>query len=269
MSTYAIGDIQGCYDELILLLDKINFDEKKDSLWFVGDLVNRGPKSLETLRFVKSLKNKPIVVLGNHDLHLLAVSEGFRTVHLKDTFQDVLNAPDKNDLFAWLKAQKFLHLDNKLNFVMTHAGIYPLWTLENAMQFAKELEAIIHGEQYREFLAHMYGNQPECWSESLTGWERYRFIVNAFVRMRYVDSQGRLDMKETCPIGSQPDTLIPWFKLANRKSIKQDIVFGHWASIVGVTNEPNVFAVDTGCVWDRELTALRLEDQRRFSVTKL
>lgn len=269
MSTYAIGDIHGCYDELILLLEKINFDEANDTLWFVGDLVNRGPKSLEVLRFVKELDKKHIVVLGNHDLHLLAVAEGFRTIHHGDTFQDILNAPDKEDLLAWVREKNLLHWDNKLNFVMTHAGIYPLWSLEQAQGLAKELAEVIHGEEYREFLAHMYGDKPDSWSEDLKGWERYRFILNALVRMRYVDSEGRLDMQETGPIGSQPSDLVPWFKCKNRKPINFNLVFGHWASLEGVTDRPNIFATDTGCVWGRALTAIRLEDQRRFSVTKL
>ncbi len=264
MTTYAIGDIQGCYEELIALLDVINFDSKKDNLWFVGDLVNRGPNSIKVLRFIKNISDRCCIVLGNHDLHLLAVAYGFQPLRHCDTFQDVLKAPDKETLLTWLRNQKLLHYDANLNFMMVHAGLPPQWTLNNARNYAKEIENILRSNQYKPLLENMYGDKPDIWREDLKDIDRYRFIINAFTRMRYCDTQGRLNLKEKGSVGSQSHELLPWFKVPNRKHLNCKIVFGHWASLNGITNEPNIFTIDTGCSWGNKLTALCLETQERF-----
>lgn len=270
MSTYAIGDVQGCYAELILLLKKIEFDPAKDRLWFVGDLVNRGPKSLEVLRFIKNLEDKCIVVLGNHDLHLLAVVYGSQQYRDEDTFVDVLDADDKDELLFWLRSQKLCHYDEKLNFVMMHAGIPPEWDLVTTQQSALEVEQILRSDKHIEFFKHMYGDQPDHWDNELLGWDRYRYITNALTRMRYCDDEGRLNLTEKGPPGSVSENLIPWFKKLNPKNKKLNVVFGHWAALMGSTKEAyiaeNIFAIDTGCCWGRKLTALQLETQQLYSV---
>jgi len=266
MATYVIGDIQGCYDALIQLLDKVNFDASKDRLWSVGDLVNRGPQSLEVLRFIKHLGVEHPVVLGNHDLHLLSVACQCQSLQSSDTFQDVLNATDRDELLNWLRQQKLLHYNSEFNVVMAHAGISPQWDLASAQAYAKEVENILRSDQYIELLSHMYGNEPESWHDDLQGWHRYRFIINAFTRMRFCDEQGHLDLITKGPPGTQPHGFAPWFKIKNRKPIQAKIVFGHWASLRGQIDEPNIFAVDTGCCWGESLTALCLEDLKYFSV---
>lgn len=270
MSTYAIGDVQGCFSELMLLLKKINFNSAKDRLWFVGDLVNRGLKSLKVLRFVKNLGDKCIVVLGNHDLHLLAVVYGDQQYSDEDTFVDVLDADDKDELLFWLRSQKLCHHDEKLNFVMTHAGIPPQWDLVTAQKCSCEVEQVLQSDQHVEFFKYMYGNQPDRWDNGLFGWDRYRYITNALTRMRYCDSEGRLDLTEKGPLKSAPDDLMPWYELLNPAWQKINIVFGHWAALMGKSNQihigENIFAIDTGCCWGNKLTALRLEDQQLFQV---
>ncbi|OGT22077.1 MAG: bis(5'-nucleosyl)-tetraphosphatase (symmetrical) [Gammaproteobacteria bacterium RIFCSPHIGHO2_02_FULL_42_13] len=264
MSVYAIGDIQGCYDELRLLLDRIQFDPAQDQLWFVGDLVNRGSKSLETLRFIKNLKEQAIITLGNHDLHLLAVANGARKLERHDTVSDILNAPDRDELLHWLRHQKFLYENDQ--FIMVHAGIYPFWTIAEAKQYAQEIETILHGDNYIELLSDNYG--PNKWDNNLKGLDRYRFIVSAFTAMRYCDKYGRLDVNEKGSPGSQSKDLFPWFELSKIKNKK--IIFGHWAALraSGMLDGPIFYSIDTGCFWGGVLTAFRLEDHRRFSVTK-
>ncbi len=263
MATYAIGDVQGCFDELQELLQLLNFDREKDTLWFAGDLVNRGPKSLEVLRFIKNLP-KSVVVLGNHDLHLLSIAHGHP---FKDhALFEVLAAPDREELITWLRHQPLLHYDQKLAYVMVHAGIPPQWSLQEAKRHAHEVEKVLHSSAYAEFLEHLYGNKPTKWHSSLKGWGRLRFITNAFTRIRFCDPQGNLDLSTKGVIGSQPSGYLPWFEIPGRAMEKERIVFGHWAALDGKTDNPNVFALDTGCVWGRYLTALRLEDAQRFAV---
>ncbi|MBN1683883.1 MAG: symmetrical bis(5'-nucleosyl)-tetraphosphatase [Gammaproteobacteria bacterium] len=265
MATYAIGDIHGCFPELKALLKKIKFDPEKDCLWFAGDLVNRGGHSLEVLRFIKNLGTKHIIVLGNNDLSLITVYYGYRKNNL---FDEILAAPDRDELVEWLRQQKLLHHDPVLNFVLTHAGIYPYWTLEQAKTHAKEVENILHGELFKTLLKELFGNTPNKWSNDLMGSDRYRFIVNAFTRMRYCTEDGVLDFMDKGPIGTQKSYLVPWYQAKNRQKIDARILFGHWASLLGKTSDPNLFALDTGCGWGHQLTALRLQDLRRFSVTK-
>ena len=271
MSTYAIGDIQGCYTELQNLLNEINFNEKNDQLWFAGDLVNRGPKSLQTLRFIKSLGVSAKIVLGNHDLHLIAASKNIRPISNKDTIKEILTADDADELINWLKSRPLLLTDTDLGFTMVHAGIAPQWTLDTAKNFAKECESILQNEKIDDFLMHMYGDTPNIWSDSIEGYARQRFIINCFTRIRFCTIDGTLDLDIKVAPGSQKKSLIPWYALPNRKTIDNKIIFGHWSTIhFGVENnfkKYNVYPVDTGCLWGGQLTAMRLDDEKIFSVT--
>lgn len=266
MATYAIGDIQGCFDELQQLLELIQFDPKKDRLWFAGDLVNRGPKSLETLRFIKGLGNSAITVLGNHDLHLIALWKN-RHRHSKSnrTLTQIFKAKDGDELLDWLRRQPLMHYDKKFDVAMVHAGLPPQWTIKKALERAAEVEKVLRGPKLREFLGHMYGNKPTRWSKKLGGWDRLRFIVNCFTRMRYCTPKGGLDfVAKGKPSFSEKNTL-PWFTVPKRKSQEQTIVFGHWSTL-GLYQENNVHALDTGCLWGGSLTALRLDDMQIFSL---
>jgi bis(5'-nucleosyl)-tetraphosphatase (symmetrical) len=265
VAVYAIGDIQGCFDELRSLLDQLRFDPTNDRLWLVGDLVNRGPKSLETLRFVRELGAAAITVLGNHDLHLVAAANG-RSLDRKDhTLDAVLAAPDCGDLVDWLRRRPLLHHDDTTGFTMVHAGLSPQWDLTLAKSCAQEVETALRGPQLSGFLDHMYGNRPDRWSDSLTGWERLRFCVNCFTRMRYCDIGGRLDFASKGPPGSQPAGLFPWFEVP-RASSDLKLVFGHWSAL-GPRDDPGIYPLDTGCLWGGALTALRLDGEpKRFSL---
>lgn len=266
MSTYVIGDVQGCYDKLQALLKKIHFNLAKDRLWFTGDLVNRGSDSLATLRFVKSLQEKAITVLGNHDLYLLAVADGTQPLKKSDTFQAILQAEDCQALMAWLIRRPLLHHDQRLGFTLTHAGIAPAWDLKQAQALALEVETTLQSQARLNLLSKMYGDEPKCWHNQLSGMDRLRCIINYFTRMRFCDQQGCLNLDYKGEIENAPAGLIPWFKLKNRKMQKQNIVFGHWAALRGITNTAHVFAVDTGCVWGEQLTAMCLETGERVSV---
>ncbi len=270
MSSYAIGDIQGCYNELVALLDKINFDERRDRLWFTGDIVNRGPASLEALRFVKSLGNAAVSVLGNHDLHLLAIANGQQKYLQKsDTIDDILAAHDREELLKWLRHLPLMHEDEELGYVMVHAGLAPDWSIEEARIYASEVEEKLRGNDYVNYFAHMYGNKPALWSSSLTGWDRLRVITNYFTRLRFCDKNGEMDFAEKNSPGHQSPPFIPWFEVANRASAGEKIVFGHWAALRNYQidySAYNVFPLDTGCLWGARLSALRLEDEQWFSV---
>ena len=270
MSTYAIGDVQGCYKELLRLLDKINFDETNDRLWFVGDLVNRGPDSLEVLKFVIELGESAITVLGNHDLHLLALAEEITPPKKKDTLASILTSPGKQEIITWIRQQPLIHNDKELNFSMIHAGLPPRWDIKQAMELAKEFEQVLNNENYLSFLKVMYGNEPNLWEENLTGNDRLRFIVNCFTRMRYIDDKYELNFSEKGAPGSQGEALTPWFMVEKRKSKHDKIIFGHWSTVhLGTIQDftpYNVFPIDTGCLWGGELTAMRLEDEKLFSI---
>jgi bis(5'-nucleosyl)-tetraphosphatase (symmetrical) len=266
MTTYAIGDIQGCFAELEKLLAQIHFNPEHDTLWFTGDLVNRGPRSLEVLRFVKSLGEKHIIVLGNHDLHLLAVAYGVRETHRGDTLEEILNAADKVELIDWLRHRPLLHYDKSTRFVMTHAGLAPSWSLAQARQLAHEVETVLRSDSVTVFFKNMYGNLPDRWDEHLAGMERMRCIINFFTRMRFCYVDGRIDLAYKGEIAGKPQDLIPWFDVPDRVNVNEKIIFGHWAALGGKTDAPNVYPLDTGCVWGNCLTALRLEDEKRFSV---
>ena len=268
MATYAIGDVQGCYDELCLLLERIRFDPAADRLWFAGDLVNRGPNSVDVLRLVKSLGDGARTVLGNHDLHLLATDAEIR-FNVTDTIVDVLSADDRQELLDWLRAQSMFHRDAALGICMVHAGLAPLWHIEDAVGTARELEACIRGSNYSSFLEVMYGNEPDQWSDSLEGNDRLRFVTNAFTRIRYCRADGSLDLDAKYLPGENPGDIYPWFAHPLRSNCDEKIVFGHWAALRMTPEEEStygVFHIDQGCVWGGELTALRLEDLQRFAV---
>lgn len=259
MNTYAIGDIQGCLDALQRLLERLKFDPSTDQLWFTGDLVNRGPDSLGTLRFVRGLGDAATTVLGNHDLHLLAVSAG-RRAGRSDTLDDVLQASDAPELLEWLARQPLIHRDTALGWTMLHAGLSPYWTIEQATALAREAETALRGPQRKTLLLQMYGNEPSQWQDDLVGIERLRYIINCFTRLRYCDAQGHLLLQFKGAPDGRPDTAMPWFLVPGRRVRDERIVFGHW-SMLGRVHWPeaSVWGIDTGCLWGGQLTALCLE----------
>ena len=264
MATYAIGDIQGCFDSLQQLLAKCAFDPAHDRLWLVGDLVNRGPRSLETLRFVKSLGKAALTVLGNHDLYLLMVAEGGAKARGKDdTLQPILDAPDCAELLDWLRQQPLCHVED--DYCMVHAGLLPQWSIKKARKLAREVEAALQGEQYREFIANMWGSQPDRWSDDLEGWPRLRAVVNAMTRMRFCSADGVMDFKVKGELARAPAGYMPWFEVPGRKSAKSVLVTGHWSAL-GFRLSDNMLALDSGCLWGGHLTAVRLEDRQVFQV---
>lgn len=266
MALYAIGDVQGCFDELMRLLDKIQFNEKLDKLWFVGDLVNRGDKSLETLRFIKNLGAAAVTVLGNHDIHLLVTANFPERIKRKDTLQAIFAAPDCDELMDWLRFQPLFHYEN--NVGLLHAGLPPQWDLAQTQKMANLAENALRHSDYKNLLTELYGNSPDIWSEELTGIEQIRFVINCFTRMRFCDKNGRLEFENSGELGSQPAHLKPWFELPQRKTADVKLIFGHWSAL-GFYESHNCYAIDTGCVWGRELTALRLDDLTQFSVSAL
>lgn len=266
MATYAIGDVQGCFKPLQHLLEVIHFDEKQDCLWFAGDLINRGPHSLATLRFIHSLGDSAKVVLGNHDLHLLAVAHGYANLKKNDTLADILNATDRDELLNWLIAQPLCHYDANFNAVMSHAGIPPCWDLPQTLSLAEEAHRMLISDQADSFFAVMYGNTPEIWNDSLQGFDRYRAIVNYLTRMRFCQSNGLLDLKQNGSVYKDTKSgFSPWFTFPSKLPPECQVIFGHWAALEGETNVTNIHALDTGCVWGNTLTALRLDDWQRFT----
>ncbi len=263
MPTYAIGDIQGCRDSLESLLERIRFDPAVDRLWFVGDLVNRGPDSLGVLRLIRDLGEAAVCVLGNHDLHLLALAEGLGRVHKGDTLDAVLAAPDRDALLQWLRHRRLAWLED--GFLLIHAGVLPGWTATDAMARAAEAEAALRGPDYRVFFERMYGNAPVAWTPDLQGYERLRVIVNAFTRLRYCSATGEMEFHHKCAPGSQPAGWLPWFAVPGRASADTTCVIGHWSTL-GLINRPGLIALDTGCLWGGSLTAVRLEDRQAFAV---
>lgn len=258
MAIYAIGDVQGCYQPLQELLTQIRFDPAHDRLWFTGDLVNRGPQSLEVLRFVKGLGDRAICVLGNHDLHLLAVAAGTAKPKKRDTLDAVLSAPDRNELLHWLRSRPLLHHDDRLGCTLIHAGLLPPWTLEDARRLAREVEIVLRGEDTESLYRHMYGDLPDHWTEKLRGVDRLRVIINALTRMRYCDLDGNLDLRPKGPPGTQPPDLLPWFQVPSRRSRDRRIIFGHWSAL-GLWNADGVIGLDSGCLWGGALSAVQLD----------
>ena len=264
MSTYAIGDIQGCDEAFGQLLDEVGFDPSRDRLWLVGDLVNRGPQSLAVLRRVMALGDAAVVALGNHDLHLLAVAQGFRKLHRGDTLDDVLAAPDRDDILDWLRRRNLMHVEGE--YAMVHAGLLPQWTTDQALALAREVETALRGKRFRDFLGHMYGNRPDRWSESLKGADRLRVIVNAMTRMRVCSRRGVMDFGFKGPPEDTPEGYLPWFAVPERASRDRAVICGHWSAL-GLRQEERLLALDSGCLWGGTLTAVRLDDRRLFQVS--
>jgi bis(5'-nucleosyl)-tetraphosphatase (symmetrical) len=266
MATYAIGDIQGCYAPLRRLLDYISFDSTHDRLWFVGDLVNRGPQSLEVLRYVRGLGDAAAVVLGNHDLHLVMQAEGFGKANGEDTLGEVLAAPDRDELMAWLRALPLFHAEG--GNAMVHAGLLPQWTVAQAQALSAEVTGALTGDRYRDFLANMWGSEPTGWSDDLVGWDRLRVVVNAMTRMRFCTATGNMEFRARgakSPPEQAPPGCVPWYALPGRASAHHALYCGHWSAL-GYRREGNVVALDSGCLWGGCLTAVRLEDRRAFQM---
>ncbi|MDY4280798.1 MAG: bis(5'-nucleosyl)-tetraphosphatase (symmetrical) ApaH [[Pasteurella] mairii] len=265
MATYLVGDLQGCYDELQLLLERVQFEPLKDQLYFTGDLVARGDKSLECLRFVKSLGEAGITVLGNHDLHLISTALGIKKVKPCDRVGSIFSAPDFEELIDWLRHQPLLIHHEKLDFVMTHAGISPDWDLPTAKSCAKAVEEVLQHGDFHWLIENMYADKPDRWSPVLQGLDRLRYSINVLTRMRFCYSDHRLDFVCKATIQQAPVELTPWFNLNNPLFKTQNIVFGHWASLVDTPTPEHIFALDTGCVWGNRMTMLRWEDQQYFT----
>jgi bis(5'-nucleosyl)-tetraphosphatase (symmetrical) len=263
MATLVIGDIQGCIDELRALLRMAQFDPRNDRLWLTGDLVNRGPRSLEVLRFVRNLGNRAIVVLGNHDLHLVALACGHARHRTDDTLRGVLEAPDAPLLIDWLRARPLLHREGAR--VLVHAGLLPQWSIAQAAALAQEVHTALRAANYGEFLAHMYGSKPDRWDDSLSGYDRLRVIVNAMTRLRFCTREGVMDFHAKGGLDTTPRGHYAWFEVPGRRSARATIVCGHWSAL-GLRLERNLIALDTGCVWGGALSAVRLEDRKLFQV---
>lgn len=266
MATYAIGDIQGCFDSFRRLLERCRFDPASDRLWLVGDLVNRGPGSLETLRYVRDLGPAAITVLGNHDLYLLMVAEGGAKYRGKDdTLQPILDAPDRDELLDWLRRQPLCHTEN--GYCLVHAGLLPQWTAARARELAREVEAALTAgpERYREFILNLWGSEPAAWSDCLAGWARLRVIVNAMTRMRFCTPEGVMEFHTKGEVAKAPPGYLPWFEAPGRRSADAVLVTGHWSAL-GLKLLPNLLALDSGCLWGGHLTAVRLEDRQVFQV---
>lgn len=264
MAVYAVGDLQGCLEPLQCLLEHVHFDPARDRLWLVGDLVNRGPQSLETLRFLYSIRHSLICVLGNHDLHLLAAARNVERLKKGDTLREIIDAPDCADLLHWIRQQKLLHHDAERNLVMVHAGIPPQWSLKKAMKCAAEVESALQDDtRCQAFLDGMYGNEPNKWDSDLQGVTRLRVITNYFTRMRFCTSDGKLDLKGKEGIETALPGYAPWFQHKERKTRDVNIIFGHWAALEGRCEEPGVYALDTGCVWGAAMTMINVDTFER------
>ncbi|KAA1175643.1 symmetrical bis(5'-nucleosyl)-tetraphosphatase [Marinobacter salinexigens] len=257
MTDYAIGDIQGCYDRLREVLHRVAFSPSRDRLWVAGDLINRGPSSLETLRYLSGLGSSAVVVLGNHDLHLLAVALGGHQPRKKDTLSEILDAPDHNQLIDWLRQQNLCVHDSDRNLVMAHAGVPHIWGIEQAVACAREVEAVIRGEHAEEYFTQMYGNEPPCWDDSLSGMDRWRIITNYFTRMRFIAENGTLELATKEAAAHAPGGFAPWFEFPRRDDTR--VIFGHWAALEGQTGDDQFIGLDTGCVWGGALTIMNLD----------
>lgn len=262
MSTYAIGDIQGCLDELERLLEQIEFDRARDKLWFTGDLINRGPRSADTVRFIRDLESAAVTVLGNHDLYLLMLDAGYGKVHRGDTMQEIFEQPDRDELIAWLRSQKLAHHEN--GHLLVHAGVLPQWDAQKVVALANEVERALMTDP--ALFAHMKGAQPDTWDESLTGYDRLRLLINAFTRMRFITPLKKgASMEFDTKTDAAPKGYLAWYEEPQRATLDTHVIYGHWAAR-GLVLDHNVSGIDTGCVWGRQLTAVRLEDRALFQV---
>lgn len=255
MATYAIGDIQGCYHAFQALLTRIQFDPKVDKLWLVGDLINRGSGSLEVLRWCYAHQASLNVVLGNHDLHALVVANGITKAHKSDTFDALFAADDREVLLDWLRYQRLIYQED--NYLMVHAGLLPQWTAEQALAYAAEVEAALQGADYLDFLKHMYGNLPNIWNDTLVGMDRLRVITNAMTRLRVCTLQGEMEFNFKGELCDVPSGFVPWFDVPTRATRDVQVIFGHWSAL-GLQQRSNVYALDTGCLWGGQLTAMNI-----------
>ncbi|MCK3657774.1 diadenosine tetraphosphatase [Pasteurellaceae bacterium Pebbles2] len=269
MATYIVGDLHGCYDELQILLEKVRFDFTQDQLYLTGDLIARGDKSLECLRFVKGLGNRAHTVLGNHDLHLLATAFGIKKAKPWDKVDAIFTAPDADELMDWLRHQPLFIHNAEQGFSLAHAGISPDWDIPTAVACAKEVEQVLQSPDYLDLLTQMYGSQPDLWSPQLQGIDRLRYIINVFTRMRFCYTDHRLDFECKLPLTQAPQELRPWFNLDNPIFNTENIIFGHWASLVDTPTPTNIYALDTGCAWGNRMTLLRWEDKQFFTQASL
>lgn len=263
MTRYAIGDVQGCHDELKQLLARLHFSADRDQIYFVGDLVNRGPASLQVLRFVHALADNAIIVLGNHDLHLLAIAHGVRKNRKSDTLEDVLTAPDRDKLLEWLLTRPLAHVhvrDDARTDLMVHAGLVPQWTVDNTIELAREVESVLRDDPKRVF-DHMYGDEPDQWSNDLAPKDRLRFTINVLTRLRVCTAEGRVDLKWKGKPPQPNSPCQPWFDIATRKSRNARVIFGHWSAL-GFVQRNSVMGLDSGCVWGGALTAVDLDSDR-------
>jgi bis(5'-nucleosyl)-tetraphosphatase (symmetrical) len=265
MTDYAVGDLQGCYKTLKKLLGMADFSASRDRLWLVGDLVNRGPHSLKTLRFVAGLEHSAIVTLGNHDFHLLTQLCKKPPRKPNCTLRQVMKAPDRDPLLHWLRHQRLAHYDPDLGYMMTHSGVPPLWNTLECLAHAVEVERALQGPNYLSFLEQLYGDKPDIWSDDLSGMDRLRCIVNYLTRMRFVSAECRLDFSAKGAVTANPPGYMPWFRLP-RKDDRVDLLFGHWAALGGVTGVRGIHALDTGCLWGNCLTLMNLQTKERISV---
>lgn len=263
MPTYAIGDLQGCHASLVALLRRIDAASADATLWFTGDLVNRGPQSLATLRLVRALGARAQVVLGNHDLHLLALAQGIRPPHHSDTLDEILAAPDRDELLDWLRHQPLAHFAD--GHLLVHAGVLPQWSAPQALALAHEVETALRGPDWVEFLREMYGNTPVRWDDELRGSARLRCVVNGLTRLRFCSADGSMEFSAKKGLATAPPGYLPWFELAQRRSADVTVIFGHWSTL-GLMLRPNLLALDSGCVWGRQLSAVRLQDRSVLQV---
>ncbi len=264
MTRYAVGDLQGCFDPLRKLLDQVRFDPARDQLWSTGDLVNRGPQSLACLRFLRELGASARVVLGNHDLHLLAIAHGIKKPKKSDTLREILDAPDCAELLDWLTRLPLFYRDPSGDYALVHAGLAPAWSIEQAQALSDELSGVLRSTQLRTYLEGMYGDEPDCWDDALTGTTRWRVATNHFTRMRVCDAAGRLDLRFKEEPAQMPSGFLPWFEAPQRRSAGQRIIFGHWAALMGRTDRDDIIALDTGCVWGGAMTLFDLDQARRY-----
>jgi len=263
MATYAIGDVHGCFDTLQRLLRRIQYDQRQDRLWFVGDLVNRGPRSLDVLRWAVEEEDRIVVVLGNHDLHLLGLNWGVSPLKRRDTLDELLAAPDRDDLLEWLRRRPLFHRES--GCALVHAGLFPAWGLDKAERLAREVEAWLRGERAAELVATVEKKTAERWKSGLAGFERVRIALAGFARLRTLHEDGRMCSEFSGPPWEAPKGCTPWFAMPGRRSAEERVVFGHWAAL-GLWRQDGIAALDTGCAWGRELTALRLDDGEVFQV---
>ena len=266
MATYAIGDVQGCYGELCDLLEKVRFDSTCDQLWLLGDLINRGPDSLSVVRLVRSLDDSTRAVLGNHDLHFLAIHLGGHSLNRSDTFVDLLQCEEVDEIADWFCQQPLLVRDDELGFVMAHAGVPHIWSIDAAQAHAREVEAVMRGDDRVAYFEAMYGNKPDTWVDSLQGMDRWRVITNYFTRMRLIRNDGRMDFAHKGGLSEAPEDWMPWYDYPRTEPLKLTLLFGHCSALEGRTGKDDVIALDTGCVWGRELTAMCLETGEFYAV---